>query len=74
MSLTDIVPTDLLTRKQAAGYLRDMNCSVRTARTLSQMASDGNGPPIIRDGNRAMYSRAELEQWRRSRLRRGESK
>lgn len=61
-------PDDLLNRKQAADYLRSLRCTVTTARTLAQMACEGGGPPYYMEGNRALYSKAELEEWRRKRL------
>jgi hypothetical protein len=63
-------PSQLLTRKQAADYLRNMRCSITAAGTLAQMARRGNGPPSYRDGGRVLYDRAELDEWRRKRLRR----
>lgn len=64
----------LYTRKQAAEYLRRRGCSVSYS-TLSGYAAHsngGSGPPFYKDGNRAIYAQADLDQWRRQRLRRVE--
>lgn len=74
MTVLDISPTDLMNRKQAADYLRSLACTITTARSLAKLAVDGGGPPYFMDGNRVLYSRAELNQWRLSRLRRKEPK
>jgi hypothetical protein len=68
------IPLDLLNRKQAADYLRSLQCSVTTARGLAKLAVAGRGPPYFVDGNRVLYSRAELNQWRLNRLQRREPK
>lgn len=67
-------PLVLLNRKEAANYLRSLQCSVTTARGLARLAVKGSGPPYFMDGNRVLYLKAELDQWRRERLRRKEPK
>jgi hypothetical protein len=74
MTVSAFAPTDLMNRKQAADYLRSLACTITTARSLAKLATDGGGPPYFIDGNRVLYSKAELDQWRRERLRRKEQK
>jgi hypothetical protein len=74
MTALNLDPTDLMDRKEAANYLRSLRCTITTARMLAKLAVDGGGPPYYIDGNRALYSRVELNQWRLNRLRRREPK
>lgn len=71
MSETGLSPTGLLlTRKQAAEYLRRQHCQI-SYKTLTNYAAnknEGGGPPFFKDGDRALYSPAELDTWRRNRL------
>lgn len=74
MMATEVQPATLLNRKQAANYLRSLNCTITTARSLAKLAVDGGGPPYYIDGNRALYAIPDLNQWRLDRLRRKEPK
>jgi hypothetical protein len=61
---------DFLNRKQAAAYLRSQGCPIDHNR-LANMAmkqNAGQGPPYTRYGWRTViYSKAELDEWRRKR-------
>lgn len=67
-------PVEFLTRKQAAHYLRrrGIQTSYRHLNNLALNNNAGGGPPFYKDGNRALYTRDDLEEWRRKRLRRVE--
>lgn len=63
-----------LSRKQAAAYLRNHNCPI-SHRSLERMAANGNagkGPPFWKSGQTVLYDPAELEEWRKKRIRRVE--
>jgi hypothetical protein len=60
---------NLLSRKQAAEYLRRRNCSI-SYQTLGNLAANGNankGPPFYKDGQRTLYSPEDLDAWRLAR-------
>lgn len=73
--MADEVPTDLLTRKQAAEYLRRRGYLI-TTRSLGNLAYNNNaggGPAFYKEGKgRTFYAPADLDKWRNSRLRRVE--
>lgn len=61
-----------LSRKEAAAFLRRNNCPI-SHRTLEQMAANrnaGKGPPFYKSGAKVLYDPAELDEWRRKRIRR----
>lgn len=64
----------LLSRKEAAKYLRDRGLQVSHGH-LANLAANHNargGPPYFKQGNspagRALYNLVELELWRRGQL------
>lgn len=63
----------MLTRKQAAYWLTMRGC-ITSAKTLTNLASNNNagkGPPFYRMGWRSVgYLEADLDAWRRQRMRR----
>jgi hypothetical protein len=52
--------TEWLLRAEAAEYLR------LSVSSLAHMACDGMGPRFFKAGNRARYSKADLDAWARS--------
>lgn len=61
-----------LSRKQAAEYLRRNNCPIShlTLANLAKNNNSGRGPSFYKDGNRALYDPADLDEWRMKRRRR----
>ncbi len=61
----------LLTRKQAAHYLRQRGCQI-SAKTLQNMASKASrrkGPTYYKDGPKhTLYDPIDLDAWRSKRL------
>ena len=61
---------ELLTRKEAADYLKRRWKQRVSAQTLANYASDMKGPPyqITDSGSDALYLRQDLDIWARGRL------
>lgn len=61
-----VVPTEYLTREQAADYLNSIGYPIKK-RTLDKLAEDdnsGRGPPFTRTGWRTVrYERSDLDIW-----------
>lgn len=51
-----------LTRAEAAEYITRMGAQT-TKNTLQKFASVGGGPVYRRFGNKALYTRADLDAW-----------
>ena len=67
-------PNTFLTRKQAVDYLqrRGVQISYGYLANMANNNNSGGGPSFYKDGGRALYTRDDLEEWRRKRLRRVE--
>jgi hypothetical protein len=57
-----------LTRKEASAYLRDHWSLSYCVRTLAAYAVRGTGPEYSKAGPKAVYTRAALDRWARTRL------
>ena len=63
-SLRHVEPSfKLLTREQAAEFIRTMGKKTCTAKSLANLASEGKGPKFIRLGNEVFYLASDIEQW-----------
>ena len=63
-SLQTVEPSfKLLSREQAAEFIRNMGKKTCTAKSLANLASDGKGPRFIPLGNETFYLPRDIEEW-----------
>jgi Helix-turn-helix domain len=61
--------TVLLDTRDLASRLTPPSGEGPSPRTLERWRSEGNGPPYVKVGRRAMYREADVERWLQSRTR-----
>jgi hypothetical protein len=62
---------DWLSRREASAYLRERYGIKLGPAALANLAVDGGGPPMHKDGGRLVaYARADLDAWAPKRMRR----
>ena len=63
-SLQRVKPSfKLLSREQAADFIRSIGKRSCTGKTLANLASDGKGPRFLRLGNETFYLPSDIESW-----------